>query len=64
MLKARALGADGVLIGRPWVYAVAAQGQQGVQQLLETFRSELSVSMALTGSTDLSEVDTHILDRG
>jgi len=64
ILKAKALGADGVLIGRPWVYAVAAQGQRGVRQLLETFRSELSVSMALTGSTDLSEVDTHILDRG
>lgn len=63
VLKARALGADGVLIGRPWVYAVAAKGQLGVTQMLETFHSELSVSMALTGSTSLTGVDREILCR-
>lgn len=61
VLKARALGADAVLIGRPWVYAVAARGRAGVEALLRTFHSELEVSMALTGTTRLSEISRDIL---
>lgn len=60
--KALALGADGTLIGRPWVYAVAARGEDGVRKLLNTFRSELRVAMALTGCTDVKALTREILD--
>lgn len=62
ILKAKALGADMALIGRPWVYANAARGEQGIQSLLATMRGEMRVSMALTGVNKLSEVDHQILD--
>ena len=62
ILKAKALGADLTLIGRPWVYANAARGEQGVLSLLRTFKGEMKVSMALTGVNTISEVDTRILD--
>lgn len=62
--KALALGARGTLIGRPWVYAVAARGERGVQTLLHTFRDELRVAMALTGSTAVGDLTAAILDTG
>lgn len=62
VLKALALGAHGVLIGRPWVYAVAAKGAAGVEQLLRTFKSEMEVSMALTGVTSVSEITPDIVN--
>lgn len=64
ILKARALGADMVLIGRPWVYANAARGEGGVRALLTTMQGEMRVSMALTGVNNLSEADHQILDWG
>ena len=62
ILKARAMGADATLIGRPWVYAVAARGEQGVSSLLNTMHSEMRVSMALTGVCRSSDIDSRILD--
>ena len=62
ILKARAMGADATLIGRPWVYAVAARGEQGVSSLLSTMHSEMRVSMALTGVCRSSDIDSRILD--
>jgi len=64
VLKARALGAKAVLIGRPWVYAVAARGEAGIVKLMNTFKGEMKVAMALTGTTNLDDVDTRILDQG
>lgn len=61
VVRALALGAQGVLIGRPWVYAVAAQGAAGIEQLLRTFKSEMEVSMALTGATSVAEIDADTL---
>jgi 4-hydroxymandelate oxidase len=49
VLKALALGARGVLIGRPQVWALAAGGAQGVAQMLRLLRDELEIAMALTG---------------
>jgi L-lactate dehydrogenase (cytochrome) len=60
--KALALGASGTLIGRPWVYAVASRGEDGVRKLLNTFHSELRVAMALTGCTDVKALTREILD--
>ena len=44
-----ALGADGVLLGRAWLYALAARGEAGVTQLLTLIEREMRVAMALTG---------------
>jgi L-lactate dehydrogenase (cytochrome) len=51
-----ALGAKGVLLGRSWVYALAAHGQSGVETLLSAFRRELTVTMALTGVRRVGEI--------
>ena len=62
IVKAKALGADLTLIGRPWVYANAARGAAGVAAMLRTFQGEMKVSMALTGVNAIEEIDTRILD--
>jgi L-lactate dehydrogenase (cytochrome) len=51
ILRYRALGADAVLAGRPWVWALGAAGERGVAQLLAMFDAELRAAMALTGQT-------------
>lgn len=56
-----ALGADAVLIGRAFVYALAAKGEAGVDELLQIFAKELHVAMALTGVTSLSQLDHRAL---
>lgn len=62
VVKALALGAKGTLIGRPWVYAMAARGETGLGALLRTFRGEMKVSMALTGAPRISDLNPAILD--
>jgi L-lactate dehydrogenase (cytochrome) len=51
VVKALALGARGVMIGRAWVYALAARGEAGVRHLLAQMRREIAVTLALTGTT-------------
>src|ERR1700728_2543827 len=63
MLRALALGARGCLIGKSFLYALAAMGGAGVTLALNILRKELEVSMALTGCTDLARVDASILRR-
>jgi L-lactate dehydrogenase (cytochrome) len=53
VLKALALGARGVLIGRAYIYGLGALGEAGVAKALECIRKELDVSMALCGLTDV-----------
>mgnify|MGYP000586017740 CR=1 FL=1 len=60
--KAIALGADGVMIGRPWIWAMAAHGEAGVSHLLQVMEEELRVTLALTGCTNLSELSPEMLD--
>ena len=62
-MKALALGADGVLIGRPWVWAVAARGERGLTDYLGVLRREISVTMALMGVTRIEEIDGELLER-
>lgn len=57
MLKAKALGANGCLIGRAWVYALAAHGERGVDQLLSTLKEELRIGMALTGNLKTESIN-------
>jgi L-lactate dehydrogenase (cytochrome) len=61
VLRALALGADGVFLGRAWAYALAAQGERGVARALAIIRSELLTAMALTGCTDVRKADTSLL---
>jgi L-lactate dehydrogenase (cytochrome) len=61
VVRMLALGAKGVLIGRPWVYALAARGQTGVEHVLALIEAEMRVAMALTGCTRLNEIDASIL---
>ena len=55
VLRACARGADACMIGRPWAYAVAADGTAGVRRMLATMQAELRVAMGLTGITKISE---------
>ena len=51
VLKALALGADAVLLGRPWPLALAAHGQDGVEHVLNTLAADLDVTLGLCGHT-------------
>ena len=62
IFKAVALGARGVLIGRPWAWAVAGAGEAGVANLLGTFQRELEVAMALAGVTRIAQINRSHLD--
>lgn len=61
VLKALALGARACLIGKSFLYALAAGGEAGVVKALDILRRELEVSMALSGCTDVRNVDAGIL---
>ena len=56
-----ALGADGVLIGRAWAYALAARGEVGVSHVLNLMAAEMKVAMALTGVTRVDQLDRNAL---
>ena len=57
VLKAIALGAQAVLVGRPYVYGLANAGALGVAHVLRLLRDELEIAMALSGCTNLQTVD-------
>jgi len=61
VLKALALGAKGVMIGRSYIYGLGAMGQAGVTQALEVIQKELDVSMALCGERKATELTRDIL---
>jgi L-lactate dehydrogenase (cytochrome) len=61
VVRMLALGAKSVLLGRSWVYALAANGQAGVEHVLELIHKEMLVAMALTGCTSLSDVNNRVL---
>jgi L-lactate dehydrogenase (cytochrome) len=62
VVRLLALGATGVLIGRAYVYALAASGRAGVVQLLEMLAKEMRVAMALIGAADVSQISRDVLD--
>ena len=61
ILKAVALGARGVMIGRSYIWGLGAGGKAGVTQALEILRKELDTTMALCGHRDITQVDRSIL---
>ncbi|MDO7910017.1 FMN-dependent L-lactate dehydrogenase LldD [Pseudomonas monteilii] len=58
-----ALGADSVLIGRAFLYALATHGEAGVKNLLDLFEKEMRVAMVLTGAKSISEISRDSLVR-
>ncbi|KIP02707.1 hypothetical protein PHLGIDRAFT_32097 [Phlebiopsis gigantea 11061_1 CR5-6] len=56
IIKAMALGAQGILLGRPFMYALAAGGQAGVEQLLKATLADLEISLGLSGYKNLDEI--------
>ncbi|HSO93716.1 MAG TPA: alpha-hydroxy acid oxidase [Candidatus Dormibacteraeota bacterium] len=63
VLKAIALGARSVMIGRPYLWALAVDGEAGVSRVLELLRQEITVSMSLLGVKNLSELSLDLLTR-
>jgi L-lactate dehydrogenase (cytochrome) len=61
VIRALALGAKGVYIGRPFLYGLGAQGEAGVSKCLEIIRNELDLTMAFCGLRDVRDVDRNIL---
>jgi L-lactate dehydrogenase (cytochrome) len=63
VVRSIALGADAVMIGRPWVYGLAAAKKKGVLDVLGILENEMRVAMALAGCTRLADVNRDILVR-
>lgn len=63
IVRMLALGADACLIGRAFAYALAAQGQAGVENLLDLMMKEMRVAMTLTGVKSVAEISGECLVR-
>jgi len=61
VVRMLASGADFVLLGRAWAYALAAAGEAGVAHMLKLIAAEMRVAMALTGSTTVGAIDRALL---
>jgi 4-hydroxymandelate oxidase len=61
VLTALALGAQAVLIGRPYLWGLAAGGEQGVRDVLELLRDELELAMALSGRPTIASIDRSLV---
>jgi 4-hydroxymandelate oxidase len=61
VVKALALGARAVLVGRPVLWGLAAAGEEGVAQVLELLAAELDLAMALCGSRTVAEIDRSLI---
>jgi L-lactate dehydrogenase (cytochrome)/(S)-mandelate dehydrogenase len=57
IVKALCLGADGVFVGRPYVYGLAAAGEQGVREVLALLRADLARTLTLMGCPDVAQLD-------
>ncbi|WP_426256632.1 FMN-dependent L-lactate dehydrogenase LldD [Sphingomonas sp. DC2300-3] len=63
VVRMLALGADAAMLGRAFIYALAADGQAGVANLLDLFDREMRVAMALTGVRTIADIDSTIIAR-
>jgi 4-hydroxymandelate oxidase len=61
VIKALALGAKAVLIGRPYLYGLGLAGSEGVTQILNILRKELEMGMALTGRPTIASIDPSLI---
>ncbi|WP_294204061.1 FMN-dependent L-lactate dehydrogenase LldD [uncultured Sphingomonas sp.] len=63
VVRMLALGADAAMLGRAFIYALAADGQAGVANLLDLFDREMRVAMALTGVRTIADIDSTLIAR-
>lgn len=63
VVRMLALGADFILLGRAWGYALGARGGEGVAHVLKLIEAEIRVAMALTGCTTIAEINSDIIDQ-
>ncbi len=63
IFRALALGAQGVMIGRPWAWALAGAGETGLNHLLASLQQELRLAMTLTGVTRINDIGMDQLER-
>jgi L-lactate dehydrogenase (cytochrome) len=61
VIKALALGADAVLLGRPYAWGLALGGEAGVRQVVRSLLADLDLSMALAGLTSIADIDRSCL---
>ena len=61
MFKAIALGADAVLLGRPYVYGLALAGEEGVGEIIRNYRADFELTMALSGCRSVDEISSENL---
>ena len=61
IVRALAFGADYVMIGRPLMYAIGADGAKGLRKILDIIKGELSTTLGLVGLTDINEITSDIL---
>lgn len=57
IVKALALGADACMIGKPWIYGLAARGEEGVSEVLSIFKNELKIVMTHLGISSIDEIN-------
>ncbi|MFN0040225.1 MAG: alpha-hydroxy acid oxidase [Burkholderiales bacterium] len=61
VVRARALGAKACMVGRAWLYGLAAEGQSGVERALEILRNEIDATLTLLGHPNFSQIDRRVL---
>ncbi|WP_460465092.1 alpha-hydroxy acid oxidase [Arthrobacter pigmenti] len=62
VLKAKAIGADAVALGRSWVYGAAAAGERGVQRVIDIYRAELRETLILLGLDNVEDIDRRFVN--
>jgi L-lactate dehydrogenase (cytochrome) len=61
IIRALALGADYVMLGRPLMYGIGADGEKGLRRILDIIKDELSTALGLVGLTDINDVTSEII---
>ena len=61
IIRALALGADYVMLGRPLMYGIGADGKKGLRRILDIIKDELSTALGLVGLTDINHVSSEII---
>ena len=61
IVRALALGANYVMLGRPLMYGIGADGERGLRRVLDIFKDELSTALGLVGLTDVNDISSEII---
>ena len=61
IIRALALGANYVMLGRPLMYGIGADGEKGLRRILDIIKDELSTALGLVGLTDINDVSSEII---